>query len=212
MAFYPCFISFRHFDDELAEEFVNQFHKSLTASLNPYFGAEPFIDFKRIKPGYQIDPTIADAICNSACMIMIWSPQYFNEDHLWCTMEYKAMIELEETRRNQLPLEYRNRRLIIPVIYKGSKFLPTNLKGTHVLNFEKFALYESDMLRNKNYIPLIEELAAYIFELFEAFKQQGCQPWGNCNGFQLPSVQDTKMFLQRLTNNTNTFPFRTNNN
>lgn len=210
MASYPCFISFRHFGDPISEAFVTQFFDSLKAYLNPLIGKAPFIDFDRMKAGYGLKPALADAICNSVCMIVIWSPQYFNEEHIWCTMEYKAMMDLEKKRLAMLPQNQQYKKLIIPVIYKGSKYYPEELsEETLYLNFEKFALFETEMIKNKNFATEIEKLAEYIYERITEFQDNGINPFGNCNQFTLPSKQDAIDFIRTdLKKPQHEFPFR----
>ncbi|HTE10741.1 MAG TPA: toll/interleukin-1 receptor domain-containing protein [Chitinophagaceae bacterium] len=212
MAFYPCFISFRHFDDEISEAFIKQFVDCLNGYLTPLVGVGPFIDYKRMQAGYKLSPAIADAICNSACMIVIWTPQYFTSEHIWCAMEYKAMIDLEKKRLSLLPGGEQFKGLIIPVIYRGSKYYPSKLADQEIyLNFEKFGLYEEVMMKNKKFAEEIEKLADYIADRIDAFRRNNQNPWGSCNGFQLPSENDTKQFIQAITGvaqNTQAFPFR----
>jgi len=212
MNYYPCFISFRHFDDAISEAFINQFVDCLKGYLNPLVGKDPFVDFKRMEPGYSLQPALANALCNSACMVVIWSPQYFNEEHLWCAMEYKAMIELEKKRLSLLPAHEQFKKLIIPVIYKGSKYYPADLEdSTLYLNLEKFSLYETEMIKNKNFATEIERLANYIYDRIRVFNKITPAPWGNCGQFQLPSKQDAIDFVQNMNienDNGDAFPFR----
>ncbi|SRR5260221_7629025 len=211
MSYYPCFISFRHFGDAISEAFIKQFFECLKGYLNPLVGKEPFIDFERMQPGYSLKPAIADALCKSACMIVIWSPQYFNEEQIWCAMEYKAMKELEKKRLGLLPNTENYKKLIIPVIYRGSKYYPSNLsQETLYLNLEKFALYEPPMAENKNFAAEIEKLANYIYERIAVLKTLNNNQFGNCGDFGLPTNADTLQFIQRLNQNIDEqeFPFR----
>jgi TIR domain len=207
MKFYPCFISFRHYGDDISESFIRQFEKCLSAELIPLVGKKPFVDFNRLSPGYSLSQNIKDALCQSACMIVIWSPQYFTEDHLWCAMEFKAMMELEQKRLKLLPQSERGKKLIIPVIYRGSKYYPLQLEDTLYLNFEKFALYDSEMIKNDFFADRIRDLAEYIYERVTAFKASGNQPWGDCGSFNLPSKNEAKQFIKKFNLNNQGFPF-----
>lgn len=210
--YYPCFISFRHFGDVLSTEFIHQFLDCLKGYLRPLIDLDPFIDFDRMQPGYRLKPSIADALCKSACMVVIWSPQYFSDEHIWCAMEYKAMTELQNERLKLLPAAERSKNLIIPVIYKGSKYYPQALLDNELyLNFEKFALYETTMIRNKQFADEVEKLANYIYERIRCFKMTAHNPWGHCEEFSLPSKEDTLQFIESLNSphlSTPAFPFR----
>jgi len=207
MAYNPCFISFRHFGDKISDAFIQQFEECLTAELKPLIGKTPFIDHKRMHPGYSLNATIAQELCQSVCMVVIWTPQYFNEEHIWCATEFKAMQGLEAQRLLLLPKEERNKRLIIPVIYRGSKYYPDDLSDTLYLNFEKFTLHETEMIKNGFYANEIKNVAEYIHDRILAFKKISISPWGKCEDFILPNKEETLAFLQEK-NTTQKFPFR----
>ena len=145
-------------------------------------------------------------------MIVIWSPQYFNDEHIWCAMEYKAMIDLETKRLAQLPYDERFKKLIIPVIYRGSKYYPSELsEETLYLNFEKFALYEPEMIKNKNFANDVEKLANYIFDRVSILNRLQENPFGKCNEFNLPSKADALQYIQNINSvktSSQEFPFR----
>lgn len=208
MRFYPCFISFRHFGDRISEAFIKQFCECLSAELLPLTGQQPFIDSKRLQAGHSLKDEIADAICKSACMIVIWTPQYFNEEYLWCTMEYKAMKDLEEKRLEQLPFSEKSKRIIIPVIYRGSIFYPEKLKDIMYLNFENFTLYEAEMIQNKVYASEIKRLAEYITDRIKTFETKNIRYWRDCNNFSLPTETEAKDYVNKVSSNTQDFPFR----
>lgn len=207
MPFYPCFISFRHYGDDISESFIKQFEKCLTAELIPLVGEKPFIDFNRLSPGYSLSHSLQEAICQSACMIIIWSPQYLSQEHPWCAMEFKAMMDLEEKRLAMLPYGERGKKLIIPVIYRGSKYYPNQLKDTLFLNFEKFTLYNQEMIKNDFFAEKIRELAEYIYERIEIFKTHKFHPWGDCQDFNLPSQDETFQFIKSNNVKRQEFPF-----
>lgn len=201
MIYYPCFISFRHFDDEISVEFIKQFEKCLTGYLNPLVGQKPFIDYNRMAPGYDLKPAITDALCQSACMLVIWSPKYFDTEHVWCAKEFIAMTELEANRLRLLPQEERIKKLIIPVIYRGSKYYPRTLAdGTLYLNFEKFGLYEPEMIKNQKFAEEIEKLAEYIYERLKAFERlKTNNPIGRCPELTLRSDSEALQYIEKFT-------------
>ena len=207
MPFHPCFISFRHFDSELSERFVRQFEQCLSAELEPLTGKKPFIDFLRMQPGYSLNASVAAAVCQSTCMIVIWSPQYFSEDHLWCTREFTAMLALENARLQLLPPNERNKKLIIPVIFRGSKHYPFNLSDTLYLNFEKFSHSKKQMSRNERFSEEIRKLAEYIHERIIAFENSNVAPWGDCDKFALPDVDEARTYIKNNLRS-NSFPLR----
>ncbi|MBI3302336.1 MAG: hypothetical protein HYZ72_09725 [Deltaproteobacteria bacterium] len=45
---------------------------------------------------------IEKALCESVCMIVVFTPTYFSGTHFYCVREYKAMVELEKRRLGSL--------------------------------------------------------------------------------------------------------------
>lgn len=86
---YACFISYPHGQYELMKSFIEQLKKALNNYLEPLLDEEVYIDVDRLEPGYHYNEALAKAICQSICMIVVYSPKY--ERHSYCLREYQAM-------------------------------------------------------------------------------------------------------------------------
>src|SRR5689334_9889604 len=116
-----CFISFRHGDQELTRAFVEQLYRGLSNELEAQLGrdAGAFLDEKRLAGGYLFNETLARELCASSCLVMVYTPSYFDEKHPYCAREYGAMVRLEERRFQHLEPAARQHGLIIPVVFRG---------------------------------------------------------------------------------------------
>ena len=73
---HPCFISYARGNQDLIRGFLTQLTKALSSSLEPYLFEEgPDVD-QELQPGERFDQKLADAICRSVCMIVIYYPKY----------------------------------------------------------------------------------------------------------------------------------------
>jgi len=73
-----------------------------------------FIDHKRLQPGYRWEPALAQALCRSRCMLLIYNEMYFSREY--CVLEFQAMQDLEKKRVGQ-PVN----AMIIPVIVQAAE-------------------------------------------------------------------------------------------
>jgi len=195
---HSCFISYRRLPGELYETFIKMFYDALTANLANYFGdITPFKDDIDLDGGVYLESEIAKRICGSVCMVIIYTPQYFNSEKPYCARELLGMQNLESKRLSLLPPELRTKGLIIPIIFRGKDVYNTEEKKINkndtrlYYDFESFSLYMPDsvnLLRNKYFGPLIESISKYIFERHMAFVNAGCAPWNECETFKLPTT------------------------
>lgn len=196
---HPCFISFRHVGN--CEKFVRTFRDALKEELENSFGkfkdAEgPFLDEDRMTSAVYLENTIAEAICNSVCMIVIYLPAYFSEEYPYCAREFKAMQLLEMQRRQMLPPGAVTDSFIIPVFFRDKeRFKKLKLVTNDKYDFQKLSLL-SNMKNNQQFKSMIIELGQDVYKRYEVFTQNHVNPWGNCQNHQLPSIQEVKQLLQ----------------
>ena len=93
---YACFISYSHGEQELVKGFIDQFKAALKAYLEPWMEEEVYVDVDRLKAGFKYNEALAKAICQSVCMVVVYSPVY--ERRSYCGREYEAMERLEIRR------------------------------------------------------------------------------------------------------------------
>lgn len=198
---YSCFISYRHGQRKLAERIVNDLYEALSNELELFLDEKVYLDRERLKGGDFYNEALATALCQSVCMIVIFTPTYFHQSHLFCLREYKAMEKLEEARLKLLGLPADQQHgLIIPIIFRGEDFLPAEIKAKrHYYNFEEFLLSDVAMSHHPNYAIKIREIAEYIAARAKAFSAVSDDVCSTCTNFALPSEDEVKPWLQNAT-------------
>jgi TIR domain len=205
---YACFISYCHGQFELTKSFVQQLKVALKAELEPMLDEEVYIDEERLKPGFNYNEELAKAICQSVCMIVIYSPRY--ERHLYCLREFAAMELIEESRRRLLNPELAHGRgFIIPIIFRGNDDLPIRITSSkHYVDFSKFTLATSDISRNPEYIEEIQKIAKIIYEHYKAFDDLDTDPCNSCTSFALPKDEQLLPWRDKPKKVSPSFPGR----
>ncbi len=141
---------------------------------------------------------LASALCESACMVIVFTPIYFSVNHTYCAREYKAMEALEDERLKLLgnAMDKQN-GLIIPVIFRGAESLPTDLKNRRQFYcFDQFLLSDAKLSENPQYATKIKEMAQYIAGRFEALNSLPGDPCGLCKDFALPTEEGILSWLE----------------
>src|SRR5688572_10566725 len=139
---HSCILSYRHGQHAIKERCIRELHDGLAAELELLREEDIYVDYERLKGGQFIDANLGRAIYESACMVMVYHPTYFDLDHTYCAREYRAMVALEQQR---LPLladsRDRGQGLIIPVILRGKDTLPDEIANHRFYeDFSKFML------------------------------------------------------------------------
>jgi len=181
---YACFISYRHFKESFGSNFVQEFVSVLNEFLELYMNEKAFLDEERLKTGEFFNQRLAEAICNSACMIIIYTPKHFSKQKPYCTCEYMAMKRLEKKRI--LKLKDKGKGLIITVVLRGIDQLPKEIvNNRHVIDFS--ALIEPKIKGNLR--RRIEEIARYIFDVSMELRQADID-WNTCSNYIIPSEEE----------------------
>lgn len=183
---YSCFISYCHGQHELMQQFIKELTEALKSYIEPYLVEPVYIDEDRLKPGYLFNEALAEALCQSVCMIVVYSPTY--EDRPYCLREYAAMEELQAKRSKMMGrMTGRERGMIIPIVFRGEEFIPAKLKSLiHYADFSKFTLAETGIKNSPPYIKQIEDIAKYIRQLYNDLKGLGADPCQDCASFVIP--------------------------
>ena len=92
---YGCFFSYAHGRHGLMNRFKTALADAMRCYLEPYFDNEDelFIDTEQLGGGDDLDRKIARAMCESVCMILIYTPKY--EAHAYTRREFAAMRQLD---------------------------------------------------------------------------------------------------------------------
>src|SRR5262249_51199023 len=99
---WACFISHRVGKGALAIGIVDDFHKKLADELELQSERGVYLSESQLQPGNVLDPALANELCQSACMIVLFTGAYFSKVNPCCTREYLAMRELETKRLAKL--------------------------------------------------------------------------------------------------------------
>ena len=206
---HACFISYCHGKYDLVNTFIPQLVKALQAYLDPYFEDCVFIDVDNLRPGDPYNEKLAEAICHSVCMIVVYFPRY--DEHLYCLREYTAMEILEDKRLKSLGKTVgASRRMIIPIILRGKKEdLPPSIQD-HIqfCDFSKFTTAAGDITKNPEYVGKIDEIAYYVYDLYKEFRDAEQDVCLDCISFRLPDEKDVKPWRSKVKSAASPFPLR----
>lgn len=196
---YACFLSYRHGQGAIKQRFIEQFQLALSAELELFRGEKIFIDLERLKGGDFYNPALARAVFESASMVVVYHPNYFDALHPYCAREFRGMRNLETERLAGLPnAEDKNHGLIIPVVLRGEKSIPSELVSHRQYeDFSKFLLLDEDLSRHPQYAPKIKGIAEYIDQRCQCLEAAGI-PFGDANNFQLPDENETRGWIRNL--------------
>jgi hypothetical protein len=198
-----CFISYRNPGHPAAAEALSAFHRELEAMLALYVpqrnvvggavSGGAFIDRHRLNPGDLLDPNLAHELCCSACMVVLYTPAYFDPDALYCAREYRAMLTLEARRDRLLSGDLRGKGLIIPVVIRGLDDLPAPLSARLFTSFDRELLRVADF-RKQGIAARIQKIAEQVYLRYKALKQRSNEI--DCSDFVLPDEHGTREWLR----------------
>ena len=207
---YSCFISYRHGQSQLAERIINDLYQALTNELELFTDKEIYVDRERLKGGDFYKEELAKAICESVCMIVVFTPTYFDKQSPFCAREFKAMEKLEEARLKVVEkFTGKKSGFIIPIIFRGEKSLPDSIRNNrHYYNFGDFLLCDAEIGKHPDYAKKIKEIAETIFGIYELILGLPEDPCTGCDKFSLPSEKDVKQWLEGISPPPPLFPGR----
>lgn len=208
---YACFISYCHGKEDLVKTFIEELKKALERHIDPYLDEDVYVDEGRLRGGDFYDEKLAEAICQSICMIVVYMPKY--ERHSYCLREYAAMELLEEKRLRLVEPVGPKRGLIIPIIFRGAEDLPPKIQSRrHYYDFSRFTLVSPEISKNPEYVAKIEDIARNIHDLYnifkEAFEASGEDPCGDCTSFTLPPEGEVRPWREKAKSPVAPFPGR----
>ncbi|MCE3263891.1 MAG: hypothetical protein K0R43_2970 [Pseudoduganella sp.] len=181
---YGCFFSYAHGQHAYMSHFKDDFVDALKCYLEPHFDHETelFVDSEQLGGGDDIDRRLALALCQSATMIVIYTPKY--EAHPYTRREFAAMqmIEAERSKWYELPSH-----LIIPVIMTRHPLsLPRQITepGMYV-DFSRYTLATGELRANPDFLPDIRRIVDRVTMHYHCQKAS-MPPEHDCRDFVLP--------------------------
>jgi TIR domain len=190
---YSCFISHCHGYGNLMKSFIKELKNALRDHIDPYLLQDVSTDEERLVLGYKYNDKLAKALCQSICMIVVYSPKF--EKHSYCLREYAAMEILERRRLRKMAHTFpKEMGMIIPILFRGKKDdIPKRIRDhIHYCDFTGYSLASTKISKNTDYDKRIEGIAEYIHELHKQFELSGKNLCEDCNSFKLPSEKEVK--------------------
>jgi hypothetical protein len=180
---YPYYISYaRGGKGDLIESFASELIKALEDKLALYFN-EPTHGNPRLEPGYNFEEWISQTICESACMIVIYTPTY--EDSVYCLREFLAMERIEEKRRQLLGDRYNTTYgMILPIILRVDT-LPPKLRSLLSADLSKVSV-PTQLTKIREFEETLDSIVERIYKIYNLVKDLEI----DCTSFSLPSEQE----------------------
>jgi hypothetical protein len=205
---YTCFISYATPKVATAAEALKQFITQLKQSLDIWFGIEleegyQYID-EYLLPGDRLDVALGEAICQSACMIVVFTGIY--SKHIYCLRELLAMDQIEKTRKEKLGKGFDRRRgMIIPIILRLSGTeqqriedrIPARIKERYEeFKNSDFSRFYPANTSHELYNDLIKKIAYQIASKYSTIKklEDEGQLHEPCDSSVLPSEDEAKKY------------------
>jgi len=171
------------------KQFIEQLRKTIDDYTDPFMDEKAFIDEARLQPGYRYNEALAQAICQSACMVVVYVPRY--ERHSYCLREFKAMELIESNRLMTFGQQrFQNLRMIIPIILRADdeEGVPPIIQDyIQYCNFTKYTTADMDLSKNLTYVTQIEQIARSINRILRAMQEP--DPCTQCAEFRLPAIE-----------------------
>ena len=158
-----------------------------------------FLDTARLQGAQFYNEALASAICQSVCMVVFYTPTYFELNSTYCAREFKAMEEIEARRRQALGIAAGANGLIIPIIFRGWDIVPDEIKLTRqCYNFEQYNFTSRRRLSQQTEPrAVIRQIARYIFDRHRELVAAGVIPDG-CQNYVLPAENAIRPWLTQL--------------
>ncbi len=201
---HACFISYRWTQHDPGQAFMTQFCDVLAGEIELLTDLDVYRDEDDLGVGDLVDQKVAEALCRSVCMVLVYTPRYFSIKHPYCAREYQAMVGLEQARREILSA---GEGLIFPVVLRGPRRLPSALSVRWSLDFSQFTLASAELSRHSRFAPQIRDLAGRIASRCERAEQADLS-CGPCDQFKLPSEEDVRELITTMRPASQPFPRR----
>lgn len=193
---YACFISYRRGEGGILKGFMEEFVRRLTDYLELYFDDQGiFLDEEEIQGGEVIESKLAQALCKSACMILVYIPKYFSDKKTWCTREYLAMCEIQKHRLSSESNNCSAKTLIIPIILRKDPKIPSDIQNIKYYDFSTFGASFKKYFNQKETLTKVQEIADIIVQYVTQFQEHCTCDY--CQQFKLPSEDQAIEWLKQ---------------
>jgi hypothetical protein len=201
---HACFVSYRHGQERETARLYTAFRRELAHQVDLYLPKlGVYLDETKLAGGDFLEAELSHAICHSVCMVVLYTPQYFDEANMYCAREYQAMINLEQRRLALVPQLDGRKGLILPVVIRDD--LPTELLPRQAFTFSR-KLLAADDLKLTSFRRVLAGIAEAIFIRYRAFDQAGVDPCVPCAGFRIPAEADVADWVKSIIGGSPAFP------
>lgn len=195
-----CFFSYRHRPGKEYANWIDDIHGHLSDQVALYLSTQGvFRDTSRLAGGDLLDPSIAQELCESVCMVMVYVPAYFDDQFTYCAREFKAMQALESQRLKKLSASTRSHGLIIPIVCRGWSAFPGEISRERVAyNFEPYLLEKDKISKHPKGKLELKRIAEYIYNRvndLQPIADEACQ---ECPNFNLPSENEIANWVREV--------------
>lgn len=126
---HPCFISYTAGRHRLMPRFVGELYRSLCDELDTLQKKQAFFAKEDLEGGALSEKEMGVALCGSVCLVMVYTPRYFDDEDTFCTREFRGMELLEQHRFRALGIgDTSTKGLIVPVIFRGADQFPPEIR------------------------------------------------------------------------------------
>lgn len=196
---YSCFISYRTGRHKHIQNIVTDLFERLSSELELFLEEEVYRDANRLRGGDFFNEQLAAALCQSVCMIALYTPRYFSKTNPYCAQEYHAMEMIEERRLNSLPAAQRRFGLIIPIVISGLDSLPDEIKRKRTCyDFSGFRQADEGITKPRTYYEGISDIAQYIAGRHRALSALADDPCEGCETASFPDVETTREWMKKF--------------
>lgn len=182
---HACFISYCHDDGIVMRGLMKQVEDGLNSALGLFIKGKKVYTDEKLQPGDDFEKKLAKAICQSVCLIPIYTPSYEESD--FCLREFALMEEIEEKRMRVLNKKItHDERMIIPIIIRGKNDLPSKISNIHYCDCTSMSLSDfiCDISKNEAFLNKLGDIAEAIHRRYKDL--EGIDACEICKSVELP--------------------------
>jgi hypothetical protein len=211
---FSCFISYRHSSVNSGANYVRDFVAGFEEELARWVNYPISFDEQRLQAADFIDESLAAKLYASACMVVLYTPNYFSRVKMFCSREYFGMLDLEKQRIPSLGGQDRY-GLIIPIALRDHSTMVRHVQvaeqqwclrnGLSIrnrlgLSFEQFSK-KKQLLPGGNLNAELQKICHVIRDretAFEGLVQSGTDPFLAGTAWRLPAEQAISSWVNGL--------------
>jgi hypothetical protein len=178
-----------------------QLRNALQSQIGISIEEDVYLDDEHLKASYGHRKSLARAICESVCMIVVFSPLYQKSDY--CLQEFMAMEKIEQKRANKIGQDYvKEYRMIIPIIIKEppGQDLHPKIKNIKYWNISKHLLIDFALAKIDECKKMIKEIADVIVEYYFKLQHKHIEDCIDCTlpEYEFDTLQKAKLYWEKI--------------